>query len=157
MASADAAAGGEFMDDARQGQHHHASAPQAFGVLAPSSTLPPDHPGAAGARYYTIQRVNGGRENEGAGGGGGGHRHTLEESDAIKKNSVKRKLLREEKERKKADVSMLWPYFSFSCYAGSGVVANGDFKAVLHIMVVTGTLHHARLEGLYLRERILPA
>jgi hypothetical protein len=78
---------------------------QPFGVLAPSQTLPAGHPGAGGARYYTIQRVNGGaagKENE-----AGGHKHKLEESDAIKKNSVKRKMLKEEKEKKRLDVSLL--------------------------------------------------
>ena len=78
---------------------------QPFGVLAPSQTLPAGHPGAGGARYYTIQRVNGGaagKENE-----AGGHKHTLEESDAIKKNSVKRRMLKEEKEKKRLDVSVL--------------------------------------------------
>lgn len=85
-----------------------AAIPQPFGVLAPSSTLPTDHPGAGGARYYTIQRVNGTGGNVGAvdegkeaATGSGWHKHTLEESDAIKKNSVKRKMLKEEKEEKK--------------------------------------------------------
>lgn len=77
--------------------------PQPFGVLAPSSALPADHPGAGGARYYTIQRVNGGAH--GKGNEGSGHKHTLEESDAIKKNSVRRKILKEEKEKKRNDVS----------------------------------------------------
>ena len=88
----------EFMQDGREPA-------QPFGVLAPSSTLPAGHPGAGGARYYTIQRVNGGasgKENE-----GGGHKHSMEESDAIKKNSVKRKMLKEEKEKKRMEVSML--------------------------------------------------
>ncbi|PGG99406.1 hypothetical protein GX51_06340 [Blastomyces parvus] len=72
-----------------------------FGVLAPSTTLPEGHPGAAGARYYTIQRVNGNGANGRADGIGGPHRHSLEESDRIKKNSVQRHLLKQEKERKK--------------------------------------------------------
>lgn len=86
---------------------------QPFGVLAPSATLPEGHPGAGGARYYTIQRVNGGasgKENE-----GGGHKHTLDESDAIKKNSVKRKMLKEEKEKKRTDVSVLFFRSSYIC------------------------------------------
>lgn len=87
----------DFIDDGRE-------PPQPFGVLAPSQTLPAGHPGAGGARYYTIQRVNGGasgKETE-----GGGHKHTLEQSDAIKKNSVRRKMMKEEKEKKRMDVSV---------------------------------------------------
>ncbi|KKZ61892.1 hypothetical protein EMCG_03591 [[Emmonsia] crescens] len=72
-----------------------------FGVLTPSATLPEGHPGATGARYYTIQRVNGNGGNGRADGIGGPHRHTLEESDRVKKNSVQRYLLKEEKEKKK--------------------------------------------------------
>ncbi|EEH08085.1 conserved hypothetical protein [Histoplasma capsulatum G186AR] len=86
--------------------HHPQSQSQSqlqypFGVLAPSATLPEGHPGAAGARYYTIQRVNGNGGNGRTDGIGGPHRHTLEESDRIKKNSVQRYLLKEEKERKR--------------------------------------------------------
>ncbi|KAK2799617.1 hypothetical protein FQN51_006749 [Onygenales sp. PD_10] len=73
----------------------------AFGVLTPSATLPEGHPGATGARYYTIQRVNGNGGNGRADGVGGPHRHTLEESDRVKKNSVQRHMLKEEKEKKK--------------------------------------------------------
>jgi hypothetical protein len=91
--------GMEYMEDGRE-------PPQPFGVLAPSATLPAGHPGAGGARYYTIQRVNGGgsngKENDGT---GSGHKHTLEESDAIKKNSVQRMMLKEQKEKRKTEVS----------------------------------------------------
>ena len=77
---------------------------QPFGVLAPSQSLPLGHPGATGAKFYTIQRVNG------LGGSGnldsepGNHRHTLEESDRVKKNSVRRWLLKQAKEKKKLQV-----------------------------------------------------
>jgi hypothetical protein len=74
---------------------------QPFGVLTPSSPLPPGHPGAGGAKYYTIQRVNGNGGNGRAESVGGPHRHTLEESDRVKKNSVQRYLAKEEKEKKK--------------------------------------------------------
>lgn len=72
----------------------------AFSVLsAPSSNLPGDHPGATGKRYFTIQRVNGtGAQGQGL---GCGHQHTIEDSDRVKKNSVQRILLKEDKERKK--------------------------------------------------------
>jgi glutathione S-transferase len=71
-----------------------------FSVLsAPSSNLPENHPGANGKRYFTIQRVNGtGVQGQGL---GCGHQHTLEDSDRVKKNSVQRVLLKEDKERKK--------------------------------------------------------
>ncbi|KAJ9294821.1 hypothetical protein DTO280E4_496 [Paecilomyces variotii] len=75
---------------------------QPFGVLTPNPTLPEGHPAAHGARYFTIQRVNGNGANGKADGVGGGHRHTLEESDRVKKNSVQRWMLKEAKEQKKA-------------------------------------------------------
>lgn len=78
---------------------------QQFGILAPSTTVPEGHPGAAGQRYYTIQRVNGNGANGKADGIGGPHKHSLEESDRVKKNSVQRFFIKEEKERKKAMVS----------------------------------------------------
>lgn len=77
---------------------------QPFGVLAPGSNLPDDHPGANGDRYFTIQRVNGNGANGKNEGVGGGHRHTLEDSDRVKKNSVQRHILKEEKERRKSAV-----------------------------------------------------
>lgn len=89
---------------------------QPFGVLAPGSNLPDDHPGANGDRYFTIQRVNGNGANGKNEGVGGGHRHTLEDSDRVKKNSVQRHILKEEKERKKAAVCLV------SCSVGCFVV-----------------------------------
>jgi glutathione S-transferase len=76
-------------------------------------TWPRGHPGADGKKWYTIQRVNGSANS-------GGkkpdeldddldemgdpknldHKHSLEDSDRIKKNSVQRYLLKEEKERR---------------------------------------------------------
>lgn len=80
---------------------------QPFGVLTPGSNLPDDHPGANGARYFTIQRVNGNGANGKNEGVGGGHRHTLEDSDRVKKNTVLRQTLKEDKERKKAAVCVV--------------------------------------------------
>lgn len=80
---------------------------QPFGVLAPGSNLPDGHPGANGERYFTIQRVNGNGANGKNEGVGGGHRHTLEDSDRVKKNSVQRHILKEEKERKRAAVCLV--------------------------------------------------
>ncbi len=63
-------------------------------------------PGADGARYYTIQRVNGNGANGKGDGTTGGHRHSLEESDKIKKNSIHRHYIKEDKERRKSTVSV---------------------------------------------------
>ncbi|KAF3389391.1 Glutathione S-transferase U8 [Penicillium rolfsii] len=76
----------------------------AFNVLSvPNSNLPDNHPGANGKRYFTIQRVNGTRV-QGLG-LGCGHQHTLEDSDRVKKTSVQRILLKEDKKRKKSMMS----------------------------------------------------
>ncbi|KAK6380943.1 hypothetical protein LTS17_005144 [Exophiala oligosperma] len=96
-----------------------------FGLLELPRSLPKGHPGADGKRWFTIQRVRG---NPGGGavkdkrdsiGDGLGeaveeddsslldpnldldHKHTLEESDRIKKNTVQRWMLKEEKEKKR--------------------------------------------------------
>lgn len=90
---------------------------QPFGVLAPSSTLPAGHPGANGAKYYTIQRVSGNPGGENSDAIGAMHKHTLEESDRVKKNSVQRWLLKEEKALKRRDlvcVSLLLESFSLA-------------------------------------------
>lgn len=76
-------------------------------MLTPSTTFPAGHPGAGGARYYTIQRVNGNGGNGRSDSIGGPHRHTLEESDRVKKNSVQRSLLKEEKEKKNSALRSL--------------------------------------------------
>ncbi|MCJ1273780.1 hypothetical protein MMC21_001573 [Puttea exsequens] len=60
-------------------------------------------PGSDGARYYTIQKVNGnGANGKGPDGVAGGHRHTLEDSDKLKKSSIHRHFLKEEKEKRKS-------------------------------------------------------
>ncbi len=79
---------------------------QPFGMLTPSAGLPMGHPGAAGQRYYTIQRVNGNGGNGKGDGVAGPHKHTLEESDRVKRNSVQRHVVKEEKEKKKTQVSV---------------------------------------------------
>ena len=93
------------------------TSPQSNGVMEGQgqSRWPKGHPGADGKKWYTVQRVSG----LGAAGGKGGagdeddededmngegknpdHKHTLEESDRIKKNTVQRWILKEEKERR---------------------------------------------------------
>lgn len=73
---------------------------QAFEMLASNPGLPPSHPGANGARYYTIQRVNGNGANGKDDGVSGGHQHTLEESDRVKKSSVQRSVLKDKKDKR---------------------------------------------------------
>ena len=87
------------------------SSNQPYGMLTPSPVpppdhepLPPDHPGANGARYFTVQRVSGGNANDEDGNEEHVHKHSLEDSDRIKKNSVQRWLLKEEKDKKRQTV-----------------------------------------------------
>ncbi|KAJ4296472.1 hypothetical protein N0V90_006517 [Kalmusia sp. IMI 367209] len=54
------------------------------------------------SKFYTIQRVNGNGGNGKGDGVAGPHKHTLEESDRVKKNSVQRWLMKNEREKKKA-------------------------------------------------------
>ena len=57
---------------------------------------------AGGGKYYTIQRVNGNGGNGKGDGVAGPHKHTLAYSDAVKKNSVQRTMLKDEKNMKQA-------------------------------------------------------
>ena len=61
--------------------------------------------GNDGARYYTIQRVNGNGANGKGDGTAGAHKHSIEESDKVKKSSLHRHFLKKEKERRKSMVS----------------------------------------------------
>lgn len=108
-AAAGAGSGITFIME-NDGPHHpHQQAAQQFGMLTPNASLPPGHPGANGARYFTIQRVNGGAGGDKDDESDFQHRHTLEESDRIKKNSVQRWLLKEEKDKKRQQVRLLLP------------------------------------------------
>lgn len=69
--------------------------------LLPFQT-PRPHPGLNGARYFTIQRVNGNGGNGKGDGVAGPHKHTLADSDKVKKNSVVRWIVREGKGIRKA-------------------------------------------------------
>ncbi|KAF2639771.1 hypothetical protein P280DRAFT_499310 [Massarina eburnea CBS 473.64] len=53
-------------------------------------------------KFYTIQRVNGNGGNGKGDGVAGPHKHTLEDSDRVKKNSVQRWLMKNERDKKKA-------------------------------------------------------
>jgi hypothetical protein len=56
-------------------------------------------------KFYTLQRVNGNGGNGKGEGVAGAHKHTLEESDKVKKNSVIRWMMKNEKDKRKAQVS----------------------------------------------------
>ena len=76
---------------------------QLYGLpLTADANFRMNRPGADGDRYYTIQRVNGSGTADGT---DGGHKHTLEESDRVKKNSVQRHFLKEEKVKRRFQVS----------------------------------------------------
>ncbi|KAG9232080.1 hypothetical protein BJ875DRAFT_96377 [Amylocarpus encephaloides] len=92
-----ASGGNFFSQDQSSGQGMQQNS-QTF-LLPPA--VPADHPGAKGAPYYTIQRVNGNGGNGKGDGIPGPHKHDLAESDRVKKNSVQRTLLQREKEDKK--------------------------------------------------------
>ena len=64
----------------------------------------------SGTRYYTIQRVNGSGLNGKDGPASGGHKHTLEESDRLKKNSILRFFLKEEKVKRQTQVRIRFRY-----------------------------------------------
>lgn len=94
---------------------------QAFGMLTPSGALPDSHAAlGGGGRYYTIQRVNGNGGNGKGDGVAGPHKHTLEDSDRVKKNSVTRNLLKDEKERKKSQVR------EFGCFESVFMLKKGS-------------------------------
>ncbi|KAH8591575.1 hypothetical protein B0O99DRAFT_631793 [Bisporella sp. PMI_857] len=84
--------GGNNSSQMQQGQ---------FGTGFVQTGIPANHPGASGQRWYTIQRVNGNGGNGKGDGVAGPHKHDLAYSDQIKKNTVARFLLAQEKEQKK--------------------------------------------------------
>jgi hypothetical protein len=84
-----------------EGIHQHQ-----FGMTLVNNPLAAAHPGNSGARYYTIQRVNGNGGNGKGDGVPGPHKHGLAESDRVKKNSIQRFVLQKTKEEKKTQVSL---------------------------------------------------
>lgn len=72
----------------------------------------PDHPGATGQRYFTIQRVNGSGANGKVDAVPGTHRHNIAESDRVKKNSVQRLIMSKQKEEKQKEVRAAFFLFS---------------------------------------------
>ena len=88
---------------------------QPFGIMASNAGHTAGQPGSDGARFYTVQRVNGNGANGKGDGTAGGHRHTIEDSDRVKKSSVYRFYMKEDKERRKIMVSTA--FVTFSCPA----------------------------------------
>jgi glutathione S-transferase len=86
------------------GQVMHQEQQFAMGLV--DNGISPNHPGATGQRYYTVQRVNGNGGNGKGDGVAGPHKHTLAESDRVKKNSIQRLLMKKDKEEKKTQVSL---------------------------------------------------
>ena len=78
------------------GVFHLMTANAAFSSIANPQMVP--------QRYFTIQRVNGNGGNGKGDGVAGPHKHTLEDSDRVKKNSVQRWMVKEDKEKKKTQV-----------------------------------------------------
>jgi glutathione S-transferase len=94
-----------------QGMQHQ----QQFGMMPVGNGIAPNHPGATGQRFYTIQRVNGNGGNGKGDGVAGPHKHGLAESDRVKKNSIHRLLMKKDKEDKKTQVSVLIYRLLYSC------------------------------------------
>ena len=76
-----------------------------FGMMTPNPPFAVEGGQVNTQHYYTIQRVNGNGGNGKGDGVAGPHKHTLEDSDRVKKNSVQRLMLREDKDKKKSQVS----------------------------------------------------
>lgn len=101
---------------------------QQFGMPMVQNNMNPNHPGATGERFYTIQRVNGNGGNGKGDGVAGPHKHGLNESDRVKKNSVQRFLMQKDKEEKKTQVRFL--AFPFSHYRRISLLGRACRSAV---------------------------
>ncbi|KAI9836126.1 MAG: hypothetical protein M1837_003460 [Sclerophora amabilis] len=77
---------------------------QPYGMLETNGGLPMSQT-VSTQKWFTIQRVNGNGGNGKGDGVAGPHKHTLEDSDRVKKSSVQRLMLKNQKERKKSQVS----------------------------------------------------
>lgn len=85
--------------------------PWAMQAMGPGISMAPAVP----KKFYTLQRVNGNGGNGKGDGVPGPHKHTLEDSDKVKKNSVVRWMLKNDKDKKKAQVGTFCSY-AFFCY-----------------------------------------
>ena len=106
MLGADIGAEGQVTNNALSDMQQPMDETQSSPMRRDDGSMDTNLPGADGARYYTIQRVNGNGANGKGDGTTGGHRHSLEDSDKIKKNSIHRHYIKEDKERRKSTVSV---------------------------------------------------
>lgn len=119
-----------FMPDQAESLPPNQSQSRTFTILGSNGgNVSLDIPGSDGSRYYTIQRVNGNGGNGKGDGTAGPHKHSLQESDRVKKNSIHRHLLKEEKVKRKSQVSV---------YSQSGF----DFDHALKRDLSTGNENH---------------
>lgn len=82
---------------------------QPIGMIHPVTGLQSNLPGADGKKWYKIQRISDPAKEDGI---PPVHKHTLEESDRVKKNSILLQIAKEEKGRKKNQVSIKFDYYS---------------------------------------------
>ncbi|KAG8533236.1 uncharacterized protein KY384_002019 [Bacidia gigantensis] len=94
----------ETRNDFAQSPTVEGSQPHSANVLPPNdeNSTKANRARARGERYYQVQRVNGNGANGKDLVSTGGHKHSLDDSDKIKKNSVVRHFLKEEKDRRKS-------------------------------------------------------
>ena len=85
---------------------HDSQQAPSFAAVNSHNSYRPNPPGSDGSRFYTIQRVNGNGANSKAEGIAGLHKHSLQDSDRVKKNSIQRHFLKEEKSKRQAQVSL---------------------------------------------------
>ena len=108
-----------------------------FGMPRSNDRGIPVQPGDNGERFYTIQRVNGNGANGKGDGTAGAHKHTIEDSDRVKKSSVQRHFLKEEKERRKSSVSVA--FLEVSClHSPVSDLSNSERLRVLHAQHIRG-------------------
>ena len=107
LGSMDAAAGSAANSDpfAPAPSANDQQPPAPTTILGSNDVSSSQQPGSNGERYYTIQRVSGSGGNAKSEMPTGGHKHSMEESDKVKKNSIHRFFIKEEKERRKSQVS----------------------------------------------------
>lgn len=110
------------MQPGKEGADRVGSMLQNAGAWSGEPRLDMSSEGALLQPFYTIQRVNGsaiGDDGMVGDGTDGRHKHTLEESDRVKKNSVIRASLKDEKEKRKSSGSLVSPMlfrFRVSCF-----------------------------------------
>ena len=113
LASEDPRGSNPFASPPPSNGRQHPAPTNILGSNDGSTAMQQGDPGSNGARYYTIQRVNGNGANGKEGVPTGGHKHSIEDSDKVKKNSIYRFLLKEEKQKRKSQVSQFLIYSGY--------------------------------------------